>query len=45
MAYEVNDSKVGTVIVQVFNQGFEGITGAVITLLNEAMKLYRTRHQ
>jgi putative transposase len=44
MACEVNDSKVGSVIEQLCDEGFDGITGAVITLLNEAMKLDRTRH-
>ena len=44
MACETNDIKVGGIIEQLCNEGFEGITGAVITLLNEAMKLDRTRH-
>ncbi|HBI22369.1 MAG TPA: IS256 family transposase [Legionella sp.] len=44
MACETNDIQVGGIIEQLCNEGFEGITGAVITLLNEAMKLDRTRH-
>jgi len=44
MACDVNGSKVGEIIEQLCDEGFEGITGAVITLLNEAMKLDRTRH-
>ena len=44
MACETNDIKVGGIIEQLCNEGFNGITGAVITLLNEAMKLDRTRH-
>ena len=44
MACETNDIKVGGIIEQLCNEGFDGITGAVITLLNEAMKLDRTRH-
>ena len=44
MACETNDIKVGGIIEQLCDEGFEGITGAVITLLNEAMKLDRTRH-
>ena len=44
MACETNDIKVGGIIEQLCDEGFDGITGAVITLLNEAMKLDRTRH-
>ena len=44
MACEVNGSKVGGIIEQLCDEGFDGITGALITLLNEAMKLDRTRH-
>ena len=44
MACETNGIKVGGIIEQLCDEGFEGITGAVITLLNEAMKLDRTRH-
>lgn len=44
MACETNDIKVGGIIEQLCNEGFDGITGAVITLLNEAMKLDRTHH-
>ncbi len=44
MACETNDIKVGWIIEQLCNEGFDGITGAVITLLNEAMKLDRTLH-
>jgi putative transposase len=44
MACESNGSKVGEIIEQLCDEGFEGLTGAVITLLNEAMKLDRGRH-
>lgn len=44
MACEQNDIKVGGIIEQLCDEGFDGITGAVITLLNEAMKLDRNRH-
>lgn len=44
MACEANGIKVTEVIEQLCDEGFDGITGAVITLLNEAMKLDRTRH-
>ena len=44
MACETDSSKVGGIIEQLCDEGFDGITGAVITLLNEAMKLDRTRH-
>ena len=44
MACETDGSKVGGIIEQLCDEGFDGITGAVITLLNEAMKLDRTRH-
>jgi putative transposase len=44
MACDVGGSKVGEVIEQLCDEGFDGITVAVITLLNEAMKLDRIRH-
>lgn len=44
MTCEANGTKVGEIIEQLCEEGFDGITGAVITLLNEAMKLDRTRH-
>lgn len=44
MACDVNGSRVSEVIEQLCEEGFDGLTGAVITLLNEAMKLDRTRH-
>jgi len=44
MACETNDIKVGGIIEQLCDGGFEGITGAVITLINKAVKLDRTRH-
>lgn len=44
MACDVNNSKVVEVIEQLCNEGFEGLTGVVVTLLNEAMKLDRSRH-
>lgn len=44
MACETNGIKVGGIIEQLCEEGFDGITGAVITLLNEAMKLDRTRY-
>lgn len=44
MAYDTNNSKVGEIIEQLCDEGFDGITGAIITLLNEAMKLDRSRH-
>ncbi len=44
MACDVNSSKVNGIIEQLCDEGFEGLTGAVITLLNEAMKLDRTKH-
>jgi putative transposase len=44
MACEANGSKVSGIIEQLCDEGFDGLTGAVITLLNEAMKLDRTRH-
>jgi putative transposase len=44
MTCEANSIKVGEIIEQLCEEGFDGITGAVITLLNEAMKLDRTRH-
>jgi hypothetical protein len=44
MACEANGSKVGEIIKQLCDEGFEGLTGAVITLLNEVMKLDRGRH-
>ena len=40
----MNGSKVGGIIEQLCDEGFDGITGALITLLNEAMKLDRSRH-
>ena len=33
MAYETNDIKVGGIIEQLCNEGFDGITGAVITIM------------
>ena len=33
MACETNDIKVGGIIEQLCNEGFEGITGAIITLM------------
>jgi putative transposase len=44
MACDANSNKVSGIIEQLCDEGFEGLTGAVITLLNEAMKLDRTRH-
>jgi transposase-like protein len=44
MACEGDVSKIGGIIEQLCDEGFDGITGAVITLLNEAMKLDRSRH-
>jgi len=44
MAWELNNSKISTVISDLCDEGFAGLTGAVVTLLNEAMKLDRTRH-
>lgn len=44
MTCEANGTKVGEIIEHLCEEGFHGITGAVITLLNEAMKLDRTRH-
>jgi putative transposase len=44
MTCEANATKVGEIIEQLCEEGFDGITGEVITLLNEAMKLDRTRH-
>jgi putative transposase len=44
MACEANGIKVSDVIEQLCDEGFDGITNAVISLLNEAMKLDRTRH-
>jgi transposase-like protein len=44
MACEANGTKVGEIIEQLCDEGFDGVTGAVITLLNEAMKLDRSRH-
>lgn len=44
MACEGDVSKIGGIIEQLCDEGCDGITGAVITLLNEAMKLDRSRH-
>lgn len=44
MACIVNNNKVREVIEQLCEEGFDGITGALVTLLNEAMKLDRSRH-
>lgn len=44
MACEANGTKVGEIIEQLCDEGFDGVTGAAITLLNEAMKLDRSRH-
>lgn len=44
MACATDDSKVSGIIEQLCEEGFDGLTGAVITLINEAMKLDRTRH-
>ncbi len=44
MACELNDNKLESVLEQLCDEGFDGITGAVVTLLNEAMKLDRARH-
>ena len=44
MACRVHDNKVGQVIEQLCEEGFDGITGVLVTLLNEAMKLDRSRH-
>jgi putative transposase len=44
MACAGDSSKVSGIIEQLCEEGFDGLTGAVITLLNEAMKLDRTRH-
>jgi hypothetical protein len=43
MDCEANGSKVGEIIEQLCDEGFDGVTGAVITQLNEAMKLDRNR--
>ena len=44
MACEANGIKVSEIIERLCDEGFDGITGSVVTLLNEAMKLDRTRH-
>lgn len=44
MTCEVNDSKLGAVVEQLCDEGFDGVTGAMIALFNEAMKLDRSRH-
>ncbi len=44
MACERNDNKLESVLEHLCDEGFDGITGAVVTLLNEAMKLDRARH-
>ena len=35
MACEINGNKVGGIIEPLCDEGFDGITGALITLLNE----------
>lgn len=44
MACSVYDNKLGEVLEQLCEEGLDGIAGAVVTLLNESMKLDRTRH-
>lgn len=44
MACEENNNKLHSLLEQLCDEGLEGVTGAVITLLNEAMKLDRSRH-
>lgn len=44
MACKVHDNKLGAVLEQLCEEGFDGIMGAVVTLLNESMKLERSRH-
>lgn len=44
MACHVNNNKLESILEQLCDEGFDGITGAVITLLNESMKIDRNRH-
>lgn len=44
MAYRVKDNIIEDVLEKLCDEGFDGITGALVTLLNEAMKLDRSRH-
>lgn len=44
MACRVNNSNVNELIELISEQGFEGMAEAAVTLMNEAMKLERTRH-
>lgn len=44
MTCETENSKYASLLEDVINNGFENMTGAVISLLNEAMKLDRSRH-
>ena len=44
MACRVKDNIVGDVLEKLCDEGFDGISGVLVTLLNEAMKLDRSRH-
>ena len=44
MAWRVKDNIIEDVLETLCDEGFDGITGALVTLLNEAMKLDRSRH-
>jgi len=44
MACEENNNKLHSVLEKLCDDGFDGVTGALITLFNEAMKLDRSRH-
>lgn len=44
MAQRVNNTNVNDLIELICEQGFEGMTEAAVTLMNEAMRLERDRH-
>lgn len=44
MACRVNNNNINDLIELISEQGFEGMTEAAVTLMNEAMRLERSRH-
>ena len=44
MAQETDSNKYASILEQIIDDGMGGMTGVIVTLLNEAMKLDRNRH-
>lgn len=44
MACRVHNNNLGEILEQLCDDGFDGISRVLVTLLNEAMKLDRSRH-